>query len=104
MRIGTRALLILVPAAVLPLLGVGWSAIGVSRRALEDRTRDSQVAVARFLAGRISAEVSASLRAAGLAASAMEFGQLRGEERTGGAALARRGADRRPGVPRFAFR
>ena len=60
MRIGTRALLILVPVAVLPLLGAGWSAINVSRRALEDRTRASQEAVARFLAERVSAEVRAS--------------------------------------------
>src|SRR5438067_9240795 len=83
MRIGTRALMILVPVAVLPLVGAGWSAFKVSRRALEDRTRASQVTAARFLAERVSAEVGASLHAAGLAASAMEFGQLAGEERTG---------------------
>ena len=83
MRIGTRALLILVPVAVLPLLGAGWSAINVSRRALEDRTRASQEAVARFLAERVSAEVRASLHAAALAANAMEFGELRAHERTG---------------------
>src|SRR5205814_2326878 len=76
MRIGTRALIILVPVAVLPLVGAGWSAFNVSRRALEDRTRASQVAAARSLAERVSAEIGASLRAAGLAASAMEFGQL----------------------------
>src|SRR5438132_1167408 len=52
MRIGTRALIILVPVAVLPLVGAGWSAFNVSRRALEDRTRASQVAAARSLAVR----------------------------------------------------
>jgi len=83
MRIGTRALIILVPVAVLPLVGAGWSAFNVSRRALEDRTRASQVAAARSLAERVSAEIGASLRAAGLAASAMEFGQLSAEERVG---------------------
>src|SRR5207244_12390127 len=83
MRIGTRALIILVPVAVLPLVGAGWSAFDVSRRALEDRTRAAQVATARFVAERVSAEVGASLHAAGLAASAMEFGQLSVEEQVG---------------------
>jgi len=83
MRIGARALLTLVPVAVLPLLGAGLLAFRVSRRALEERTRAAQVSTARFLAERISSEVRASLHAAGLAASAMDFAQLSGEERLG---------------------
>ena len=83
MRIGTRALLIMVPVAVLPLVGAGWIAFSVSRRALEERTRAAQVATARFLAERVSAEVAASLHAASLAASAMEFAQLSAAERLG---------------------
>jgi signal transduction histidine kinase len=83
MRIGTRALLTMVPVAVLPLVGAGWIAFSVSRRALEDRTRAAQVATARFLAERVSAEVAASLHAVGLAASAMEFAQLSSPERLG---------------------
>jgi len=83
MRIGTRALLIMVPVAVLPLVGAGWIAFSVSRRALEERTRAAQVATARFLAERVSAEVAASLHAANLAASAMEFAQLSAAERLG---------------------
>src|SRR5207248_10748279 len=67
----------------LPLMGAGWSAFDVSRRALEERTRASRVAAARFVAERVSAEVGASLRAAGLAANAMEFGELKGDERIG---------------------
>src|SRR6266478_2504448 len=61
MRIGTRALLIIVPVAVLPLVGAGWIGFGVSRRALEERTRAAQIATARFIAERVSAEVVASL-------------------------------------------
>ena len=83
MRIGTRALLIMVPVAVLPLVGAGWIAFSVSRRALEDRTRATQVATARFLAERVAAEVTASLHAAGLAASALDFAQLSAQERLG---------------------
>jgi len=83
MRIGTRALLIVVPVAVLPLVGAGWIGFSVSRRALEDRTRAAQVAAARFLAERVSAEVRGSLHAAALAATAMEFAQLSSEERVG---------------------
>ena len=83
MRIGTRALLIMVPVAVLPLVGAGAIAFSVSRRALEERTRAAQVATARFLAERVSAEVAASLHAASLAASAMEFAQLSAAERLG---------------------
>jgi signal transduction histidine kinase len=83
MRIGTRALLIMVPVAVLPLVAAGWIAFSVSRRALEDRTRAAQVATARFLADRVAAEVAASLHAAGLAASAMDFAQLSAQERVG---------------------
>jgi signal transduction histidine kinase len=83
MRIGTRALLIMVPVAVLPLVAAGWIAFSVSRRALEDRTRAAQVATARFLAERVAAEVTASLHAASLAASAMDFAQLSAPERVG---------------------
>ena len=83
MRLGTRALLLTMPIAVLPLLGAGWSAFVVSRRALEKRTRESQAATARNLAERVSAEVGASRHAVGLAANAMEFGQLQPEERVG---------------------
>src|SRR5438128_4947151 len=83
MRIGTRALLIIVPVAVLPLVGAGWIGFGVSRRALEERTRAAQIATARFIAERVAAEVSASLHAASLAANAMEFAQLSAPERLG---------------------
>lgn len=83
MRIGTRALFTIVPVAVLPLVGAGWIAFRVSRRALENRTRAAQVATARFLAERVSAEVAASLHAAGLAANAMDFAQLSALERLG---------------------
>src|SRR2546426_6727731 len=83
MRIGTRALLIIVPVAVLPLVGAGWIGFGVSRRALEERTRAAQIATARFIAERVSAEVAASLHAASLAANAMEFAQLSAQERLG---------------------
>src|SRR5437867_11521921 len=93
MRIGTRALLILVPVAVLPRIGAGWSAFSVSRRALEDRTRAAQVAAARSLAERVSAEVGASLHAARLAATAVEFGQLSGDERIGAMRLVFRQID-----------
>src|SRR6267143_111915 len=83
MRIGTRALLIMVPVAVLPLVGAGSIAFRVSRRALEERTRAAQIATARFIAERVAAEVSASLHAASLAANAMEFAQLSAPERLG---------------------
>jgi len=83
MRIGTRALLIIVPVAVLPLVGAGSIAFRVSRRALEERTRAAQIATARFIAERVAAEVSASLHAASLAANAMEFAQLSAPERLG---------------------
>jgi signal transduction histidine kinase len=83
MRIGARALLILVPVAVLPLVGAGWIAFRISRRALEERTRAAQVSTARFLAERVSSEVRASLHAVSLAASAMDFAQLSGQERVG---------------------
>jgi signal transduction histidine kinase len=83
MRIGTRALLTTVPVAVLPLVGAGWIAFNVSRRALEERTRAAQVTTARFLAERVSAEVAASRHAASLAASAVDFAQLNAEERVG---------------------
>ncbi|TMA27569.1 MAG: sensor histidine kinase [Deltaproteobacteria bacterium] len=83
MRIGARALLVMVPVAVLPLIGAGWIAFKVSRRALEDRTRAAQVAAARSLAERVSAEVSASLHAAGLAGNAMDFAELSAGERVG---------------------
>src|SRR5207253_1224851 len=83
MRIGTRALLIIVPVAVLPLVGAGSIAFRVSRRALEERTRAAQIATARFIAERVAAEVSASLHAASLAANAMEFAQLSAQERLG---------------------
>jgi signal transduction histidine kinase len=83
MRIGARALVTLVPVAVLPLVGAGWIGFSVSSTALEARTRAAQVATARFLAERVSSEVGSSLHAAGLAASAMEFAQLSGDERVG---------------------
>jgi len=83
MRIGTRALLIIVPVAVLPLVGAGAIAFRVSRRALEERTRAAQIATARFIAERVSAEIAASLRAVSLAANAMEFAQLSAPERLG---------------------
>src|SRR3989442_740634 len=73
MRIGTRALLIIVPVAVLPLVGAGWIGFGVSRRALEERTRAAQIATARFIAERVSVAV----RTRGELVLAVEFSLAR---------------------------
>src|SRR2546426_10328579 len=75
MRIGTRALLIIVPVAVLPLVGAGCIGFGASRRALEARTRAAQMATARFIAERASAVAHSGLHSPSVCANACAAAQ-----------------------------